>query len=196
MADALQATGAVSDATAFTELGLTAPLLEAVEAVGYETPTAIQARAIPALLAGRDLVGQAQTGTGKTAAFALPILQDLDLEPARVQAVVLTPTRELALQVAEAFHTYGKRLGRLRVLPVYGGQSMEQQVRRLRAGVHVVVGTPGRLMDHLRRFAFVDVPAAFADQVLERMRRAKIRNRPVTVKCATPRRKRSRHDAA
>jgi ATP-dependent RNA helicase DeaD len=137
--------------TAFSELGLAPALLAAVEKVGYETPTPIQARTIPSLLAGRDLIGQAQTGTGKTAAFALPILQALDLGQARVQALVLTPTRELALQVAEAVHTYGRGLGALRVLPVYGGQSMEQQVRRLRGGIHVVVGTPGRIMDHLRR---------------------------------------------
>jgi ATP-dependent RNA helicase DeaD len=137
--------------TAFSEIGLAPALLAAVEKVGYETPTPIQARTIPSLLAGRDLIGQAQTGTGKTAAFALPILQALDLGQARVQALVLTPTRELALQVAEAVHTYGRGLGALRVLPVYGGQSMEQQVRRLRGGIHVVVGTPGRIMDHLRR---------------------------------------------
>jgi ATP-dependent RNA helicase DeaD len=135
----------------FSGLGLSPELLAAVGEVGYEAPTAIQARAIPVLLAGRDLIGQAQTGTGKTAAFALPILQGLDVGRARVQALVLTPTRELALQVAEAIHTYGKRLGPLRVLPVYGGQPMEQQVRRLRGGTHVVVGTPGRIMDHLRR---------------------------------------------
>jgi ATP-dependent RNA helicase DeaD len=138
-------------ASAFAELGLAPPLLAAVAEVGYETPTPIQARTIPALLAGRDVIGQAQTGTGKTAAFALPILQTLDPTRARVQALVLAPTRELALQVAEAMHTYGKGVGRLRVLPVYGGQSMEQQVRRLRGGTHVVVGTPGRIMDHLRR---------------------------------------------
>jgi ATP-dependent RNA helicase DeaD len=137
--------------TTFSELGLASEILAALVGVGYETPTAIQARAIPALLAGRDLIGQAQTGTGKTAAFALPILQSLEIGRPRVQALVLTPTRELALQVAEAIHTYGKGLGPLRVLPVYGGQSMDQQVRRLRAGIHVVVGTPGRIMDHLRR---------------------------------------------
>jgi ATP-dependent RNA helicase DeaD len=138
-------------AAAFSELGLALELLAALGKLGYETPTPIQARAIPALLAGRDLIGQAQTGTGKTAAFALPVLQALQLDRARVQVLVLTPTRELALQVAEAIHAYGKGLGPLRVLPVYGGQSMEQQVRRLRGGVHLVVGTPGRIMDHLRR---------------------------------------------
>ena len=138
-------------ASSFAELGLTPALLDGLAEVGYETPTAIQARTIPALLAGRDVVGQAQTGTGKTAAFALPILQGLDLTRARVQALVLAPTRELALQVAEAIHTYAKRLGPVRVLPVYGGQSMDRQLGRLRSGVHVVVGTPGRVMDHLRR---------------------------------------------
>jgi ATP-dependent RNA helicase DeaD len=138
-------------APSFADLGLSPALLAAVEEVGYEAPTPIQARVIPVLLAGRDVIGQAQTGTGKTAAFAIPILQRLALDRRDVQALVLTPTRELAIQVAEAFHTYGQRLGPIRVLPVYGGQPMSQQVRRLRAGVHVVVGTPGRIMDHLRR---------------------------------------------
>ena len=137
--------------TTFADLGLAPALLAAVIDVGYEAPTPIQARTIPALLAGRDVIGQAQTGTGKTAAFAIPILQRLDLARAEVQALVLTPTRELAIQVAEAIHTYGKRLGGLRVLPVYGGQGMHLQVKHLHAGVHVVVGTPGRVMDHLRR---------------------------------------------
>ena len=135
----------------FSDLGLTPTLLAAIESVGYEAPTPIQARTIPALLAGKDVIGQAQTGTGKTAAFALPILQTIDLKRAQVQALVLTPTRELAIQVAEAIHTYGKGLGPLRVLPVYGGQGMQNQIKRLRAGVHVVVGTPGRILDHLRR---------------------------------------------
>ena len=138
-------------ASAFTDLGLSAELLAAIADAGYEAPTAIQARTIPVLLAGRDLIGQAQTGTGKTAAFALPILQRLDLEDATVQALVLTPTRELAIQVAEAVHTYSKRMEQVRALPVYGGSPMSQQIRRLKAGVHVVVGTPGRIMDHLRR---------------------------------------------
>ena len=137
--------------TAFTDLGLVPELLAAVADAGYEVPTAIQARTIPALLAGRDVIGEAQTGTGKTAAFALPILQKLDLDNAAVQALVLTPTRELAIQVAEAIHTYSKRIGHVRALPVYGGSPMFQQIRRLKAGVHVVVGTPGRIMDHLRR---------------------------------------------
>jgi ATP-dependent RNA helicase DeaD len=135
----------------FDQLGLSKPILAAVKDVGYEAPTPIQAKTIPPLLAGRDLIGQAQTGTGKTAAFAIPILQALDLGQAQVQALVLTPTRELCIQVAEAIHTYSKHMGPVRVLPVYGGQSIQPQLRRLRGGVHVVVGTPGRIMDHVRR---------------------------------------------
>lgn len=142
-----------SDETTLTfgELGLSEALLKAINDVGYEAPTPIQARTIPPLLAGRDLIGQAQTGTGKTAAFALPMLEKLELGRAEVQALVLTPTRELGIQVAEAIHTYSKHLGRVRVLPIYGGQSIVTQMARLASGVHVVVGTPGRIMDHLRR---------------------------------------------
>jgi ATP-dependent RNA helicase DeaD len=135
----------------FEEFGLSERLLAAIKDVGYEAPTPIQSRTIPLLLAGRDVIGQAQTGTGKTAAFALPILQALAVERAQVQALVLTPTRELAIQVAEAIHTYAKRMGGVRVLPVYGGQPMSRQLQRLKSGIHVVVGTPGRLLDHLRR---------------------------------------------
>ena len=136
---------------AFDQLGLSTSILAAIKDVGYEAPTPVQAKAIPPLLAGRDLIGQAQTGTGKTAAFAIPILEALDLGQDQVQALVLTPTRELCIQVAEAIHTYSKHMGRVRVLPVYGGQSIQPQLRHLRAGAHVVVGTPGRIMDHLRR---------------------------------------------
>ncbi len=143
--------GAPEGDITFTQLGLTEPLLKAVTEVGYEAPTPIQARTIPALLEGRDLIGQAQTGTGKTAAFAIPMLQRLDLALNEVQALVLAPTRELAIQVAEAFHTYSKHLGRVSVLPIYGGQPIDRQQQRLQRGVHVVVGTPGRIMDHLRR---------------------------------------------
>lgn len=119
--------------------------------LGYEAPTPIQQRAIPALLGGGDLIGQAQTGTGKTAAFALPILQALEPRKHVTQALVLTPTRELAMQVAEAIHSYSRHLAHIRVLPVYGGAPMMVQLNRLRQGVHVVVGTPGRLIDHLKR---------------------------------------------
>ncbi|MDQ3687149.1 MAG: DEAD/DEAH box helicase [Acidobacteriota bacterium] len=135
----------------FEQFGLSGQLMKAIADVGYETPTPIQLKTIPLLLDGRDIIGQAQTGTGKTAAFALPILERLNTNKKTVQAVVLTPTRELAIQVAEAFHTYSKHLSRLRVLPIYGGQSIQQQFTRLRSGVHVIVGTPGRIMDHLRR---------------------------------------------
>jgi ATP-dependent RNA helicase DeaD len=139
------------DAKSFADLGLAEPLLKALSDVGYEAPTPIQEKTIPPMLAGRDLIGQAQTGTGKTAAFALPILQQLDPTQPDVQALVLAPTRELAIQVAEAIHTYSKHLGRVGVLPVYGGQPIQIQLQRLGRGVHVVVGTPGRIMDHLRR---------------------------------------------
>jgi ATP-dependent RNA helicase DeaD len=137
--------------TSFDQFQLSPPLMQAVQEIGYETPTPIQVKTIPLLMQGRDVIGQAQTGTGKTAAFALPILQKLDVGEKYVQALVLTPTRELGLQVAEAFHAYGKHLGNVRTLPVYGGQSMQIQLQRLRGGVQIVVGTPGRIMDHLRR---------------------------------------------
>jgi len=138
------------DAT-FESLGLSAPLLETLAQLGYEAPTPIQARTIPALLAGRDLIGQAQTGTGKTAAFALPILQQLDLKSKATQALVLTPTRELAMQVSDAMHSYAKKLDGVAVLPVYGGAPIFGQMKHLQRGAHVVVGTPGRLIDHLDR---------------------------------------------
>ena len=133
----------------FADLGLDDAVLKAVKDVGYETPSAIQAATIPPLLAGRDVLGTAQTGTGKTAAFALPILSQLDLSQKTPQALVLAPTRELALQVCEAFESYAARLRGVHVLPVYGGQGYGQQLSALRRGVHVVVGTPGRIMDHL-----------------------------------------------
>jgi len=133
----------------FTELGLSDAVLAALRDVGYEHPSAIQAATIPPLLAGRDVVGLAQTGTGKTAAFALPILSRLDLAQKTPQALVLAPTRELALQVCEAFEKYAAHLHGVHVLPVYGGQGYGVQLSALRRGVHIVVGTPGRIMDHL-----------------------------------------------
>ena len=135
----------------FSELGLAPALLETLAELGYESPSPIQAATIPPLLAGLDLLGQAQTGTGKTAAFALPVLTRLDLSLLRPQALVLTPTRELALQVAEAFQRYAGRLRGFHVLPVYGGQGYGPQLSALRRGVHVIVGTPGRVIDHLER---------------------------------------------
>ena len=135
----------------FAELALAPAILQTITEIGYESPSPIQAASIPHLLAGHDLLGQAQTGTGKTAAFALPILHAVDLNRREPQALVLTPTRELALQVAEAFQTYARHLPGFHILPIYGGQSMDTQLRQLRRGVHVIVGTPGRVMDHLRR---------------------------------------------
>ncbi|MBA2881109.1 ATP-dependent RNA helicase DeaD [Desulfosalsimonas propionicica] len=135
----------------FAELNLPAPLLRAVTDAGYEVPTPIQASTIPPMMAQKDVIGQAQTGTGKTAAFALPILSGIDLSSPRVQVLVLTPTRELAIQVSESFHQYAAHLKDFRVLPIYGGQDYGGQLRRLKQGVHVVVGTPGRVMDHMRR---------------------------------------------
>ena len=135
----------------FASLSLKPPLTKALGALGYELPTQIQAQAIPLILAGRDLLGQAQTGTGKTAAFALPILSNLDLKQQLPQVLVLVPTRELAIQVAEAFKSYASQMKSFRVLPVYGGQEYGIQVRALQRGVQVVVGTPGRVMDQMRR---------------------------------------------
>jgi len=140
-----------SSLPAFAEMNLISPLLAALTDVGYETPTPIQAQTIPLLLEGRDVVGQAQTGTGKTAAFALPLLSCLDLNRKLPQVLVLAPTRELAIQVAEAFQTYARHIKGFHVLPIYGGQSYDIQLRQLKRGVHVVVGTPGRVMDHMRR---------------------------------------------
>ncbi len=142
---------AEAPAITFTDLGLGAPVLKALAEVGYETPSAIQAATIPSLLAGRDVLGVAQTGTGKTAAFALPILDRLDLGQKTPQALVLAPTRELALQVCEAFERYSSHLRGVHVLPVYGGQGYGTQLSALRRGVHIVVGTPGRIMDHLEK---------------------------------------------
>ena len=135
----------------FADLGLSAPVMAAVTAVGYESPSPIQAATIPAMLAGRDVLGTAQTGTGKTAAFALPVLSNIDLNAERPQALVLAPTRELAIQVAEAFQKYATKVPGFHVLPIYGGQSYYPQLQALKRGVHVVVGTPGRVIDHLER---------------------------------------------
>lgn len=132
--------------TEFSELGLLPQLVQAVTELGYTSPTAIQLEVIPLMLTGLDVIGQAQTGTGKTAAFALPMLQQMSPGREQIQALVMTPTRELAIQVAQAIHDYGRHLG-VHVLPIYGGQSYDRQIRRLKKGVDVVVGTPGRLLD-------------------------------------------------
>ncbi|RCL45875.1 MAG: ATP-dependent helicase, partial [Candidatus Thioglobus sp.] len=133
-----------TDATLkFDQLDLKKPILSALNEIGYETPSPIQAQTIPFLLDGRDVLGQAQTGTGKTAAFALPILSKIDLNQKQPQVLVLAPTRELAIQVAEAFQKYASKMKGFHVLPIYGGQDYRGQIRALQRGVHVVVGTPG-----------------------------------------------------
>ncbi|HUP46830.1 MAG TPA: DEAD/DEAH box helicase [Thermoanaerobaculia bacterium] len=140
-------------ASQFASLGIRDSLVETLTALGYEVPTPIQQRTIPPLLAGRDLIGQAQTGTGKTAAFALPLLEKIDPARRETQGLILTPTRELAMQVAEAVHSYGQGLRGVTVLPVYGGAPIVPQLKRLERGVQIVVGTPGRLIDVLDRRA-------------------------------------------
>jgi ATP-dependent RNA helicase DeaD len=135
----------------FRDLALSEPLIKVLADLGYETPSPIQAATIPHLLGGRDVLGQAQTGTGKTAAFALPILSQIDLSQTKPQALVLAPTRELGIQVAEAFQRYATHMPGFHVLPIYGGQSYGPQLQALRRGVHVVVGTPGRIIDHLEK---------------------------------------------
>ena len=135
----------------FRDLALSEPVLRALADVGYESPSPIQAATIPVLLSGADMLGQAQTGTGKTAAFALPALSRIDLSKHEPQVLVLVPTRELALQVSEAFLRYAAHIKGFHVLPIYGGQSYQPQLNALRRGVHVVVGTPGRVIDHMNR---------------------------------------------
>jgi ATP-dependent RNA helicase DeaD len=140
-----------SPVSGFHDLGVNAAVLQALADLGYEVPTPIQAATIPSMLSGSDLLGQAQTGTGKTAAFALPVLCKIDLARAQPQALVLVPTRELAIQVAEAFQSYAAHMNGFHVLPIYGGQSYTPQIKGLKRGAHVVVGTPGRIMDHMKR---------------------------------------------
>ena len=135
----------------FNDLALSEPVLKAIKNIGYETPSPIQAQIIPFVLEGRDVLGQAQTGTGKTAAFALPILSRINLSQKDPQVLVLAPTRELAIQVAEAFQGYASQMKGFHVLPIYGGQDYSIQLRQLRRGAHVIVGTPGRVMDHMRK---------------------------------------------
>ena len=135
----------------FQTLGISAPVLKAVQNLGYEQPSPIQAQSIPILLGGKNLLGTAQTGTGKTAAFALPLLSNIDEKQKTPQILVLTPTRELAIQVAEAFQSYAKHIKGFHVLPIYGGADIGGQLRSLKRGAQVVVGTPGRMLDHLKR---------------------------------------------
>src|SRR5699024_9939078 len=135
----------------FGELGLSPEVFDAVRAVGFTKPSPIQEQTIPLLMAGEDVVGLAQTGTGKTAAFALPILSRLNLKSRKPQALVLAPTRGLALQVAESFEDFTEKMGGVDILPIYGGQPYGAQLSGLRRGAHVVVGTPGRVIDHLQK---------------------------------------------
>jgi ATP-dependent RNA helicase DeaD len=144
-------TSSTDSVRAFADMGLAPPVLAALADVGYESPSPIQAVCIPVMLEGHDLLGQAQTGTGKTAAFALPVLSMIDLAKREPQALVMVPTRELAIQVAEAFQKYAGRLPGFHVLPIYGGQSYTPQLNALKRGTHVIVGTPGRIIDHLER---------------------------------------------
>lgn len=157
---------------AFNELALKQELLTVLDEVGYESPSPIQAQTIPLLLEGKDVLGQAQTGTGKTAAFALPLLSNLNLKEKDPQVLVLAPTRELAIQVAEAFQTYASKLKGFHVLPVYGGADYSGQIRALKRGVHVVVGTPGRVMDHMRKKTLVldNLKAMVLDEADEMLR--------------------------
>ncbi|MFB0954971.1 MAG: DEAD/DEAH box helicase, partial [Aeromonadaceae bacterium] len=141
----------VENLPSFAELGIAEPILKALLDVGYETPSPIQAAAIPPLLEGRDILGQAQTGTGKTAAFALPLLSRLNARDNATQILILAPTRELAIQVAEACQSYAKYMTDFHVLPIYGGSSYDSQIRALKRGAQVVVGTPGRVMDLMRK---------------------------------------------
>jgi ATP-dependent RNA helicase DeaD len=158
--------------TQFNQLGLKDSLVKVLDDIGYETPSPIQAQTIPLLLDGRDVLGQAQTGTGKTAAFALPLLSNLDLKQKDPQILVLAPTRELAIQVAEAFQKYASRLKGFHVLPIYGGQDYRGQLRGLERGVHVVVGTPGRVMDHMRKgkLKLTNLSALVLDEADEMLR--------------------------
>lgn len=162
----------VADGAAFRELGLGDSQVAAIVASGYTVPTPIQAAAIPELLAGNDLIGQAQTGTGKTAAFALPLLQRIDLKENKTQLLVLAPTRELAIQVAESFEKYASKMRGLRVSAIYGGAGYNEQFRQLERGAHIVVGTPGRVMDHLRRssLSLADLKIVVLDEADEMLR--------------------------
>jgi len=155
--------------TGFNEMNLNPSVFSALQNVGYKTPTPIQSLTIPHLIQGKDMIGQARTGTGKTAAFAMPLLSRIDLDNKRPQVLVLTPTRELAIQVAESFKTYGTKMKGLNVLSIYGGQSYGIQLNQLKRGVHVVVGTPGRLMDHMRKktISFADLFCVVLDEADE-----------------------------
>jgi len=140
----------MTDST-FAELNLSQPILQALTDMGFEEPTPVQEKCIPPLLQQKDVVGQAQTGTGKTAAFGIPVVQQTDISIPQVQTIIMCPTRELAIQVTGELIKIGKHLNGLHVVPIYGGQSISRQIKALKRGAHIVVGTPGRTIDHLRR---------------------------------------------
>ncbi len=158
-----------NETAGFETLGLAEPVFRAIKDLGFEIPSKIQEKAIPVLLEGHDLIGQAQTGTGKTAAFGLPLLSKLDVEQKSVQALILTPTRELAIQISEALQSFAKYLPGFHILPIYGGASYETQIKSLKRGAHVVVGTPGRVMDLMRREKLIldDLKALVLDEADE-----------------------------
>lgn len=162
----------MNQAIDFAALGLSGPVLQAITGLGYEQPTPIQAQSIPPLLAGRNLLGTAQTGTGKTAAFALPLLSRIDTTQGKPQVLVLAPTRELAIQVAEAFQSYARHIKNFHVTPIYGGQDIRGQLKALQRGSDIVVGTPGRILDHLRRGSLKlgDLQAVVLDEADEMLR--------------------------
>ena len=141
----------IEQQVSYRESGIDERIIKAVEEMGFEYMTPIQAQAIPVMLEGKDLIGQAQTGTGKTAAFGIPLIQGIDTQLRALQAIVLCPTRELAIQAAEEIRRFAKYVHGLKVLPVYGGQDITRQIRSLAGGTQIVVGTPGRVMDHMRR---------------------------------------------
>ena len=135
----------------FEDLGLYPEILRAVTEMGFEEATPIQAKSIPVVMTGQDVIGQAQTGTGKTASFGIPLLQKIDPHLKKTQAIVLCPTRELAIQVANEIRNLSKYMHGIKVLPIYGGQDINKQIRSLKGGIQIIIGTPGRVMDHLRR---------------------------------------------
>ena len=139
------------EAVRFEELNLDPRIMRAITDMGFEAASPIQAQAIPVQMEGKDMIGQAETGTGKPAAFGIPMLQKIDPDNRKTQAIILCPTRELAIQVAEELRRLAKYMAGIKVLPVYGGQEIIKQIRSLKGGVQIIVGTPGRVMDHMRR---------------------------------------------
>ena len=139
------------DITNFNELNISAPILRALEELGYESPTPIQQQAIPLALERKDVIGLAQTGTGKTCAFGLPLLEQIDITSDKVQALVVAPTRELAMQITNELRKYSQYMEGIRMLTIYGGESIEKQILALKKRPQIIVGTPGRIMDHMRR---------------------------------------------